>query len=55
MIRNAPRVTIVTVTPLFPKSPYGFFRRPNNREKGHNRHYCHSLKPVFAMFQGAQP
>lgn len=52
MTRHILRVTIVTVWGCFPKSPYSFSRKPNNREKGRNRHYCHSRTPVFGTFEG---
>lgn len=52
---TAVSVQIVQMTPLFSKSPYGFFRRPNNRKKALDLLYLHSRKRVFAMFQGAQP
>lgn len=53
-MRAMPAVQIVQMPPPFSKSPYGFFRSPNNRKNPVHLHYLHSSGPVFAMFNGVR-
>lgn len=49
------KVQIVQMPPLFPKSPYSFSRKANNRKTPLHLHYLHCLKPVSVAFEGVQP
>ena len=48
------KVQIVQMPPLFRKSPYSFFRGPNNRKKPHHLLYLHSQPPVLSMLRGCR-